>query len=375
MSPAPVISPAQLAAGAAGTPLFDPAARQVAPVLAVDLDEPVDPAVLDAAVRHARACDRLLVGITGAAGAGARNEAGVLAAALDMTLVDRGSQANDRPFVPVPDPAVALAEVEAAVTANPQAALVLAGLLRTTETLPVRDALEVESLAYSTLLGGAEFHRWLAARGPRPQLPPVPDPVLVARSGDDLEVTLNRPSRRNAYDRQMRDALVEALHLAALDDTISRVVLTGAGPAFCSGGDLDEFGTAPDPVTAHLVRTRAGAGRLLHELRDRMQVEVHGTCVGSGIELPAFAGTVLAAPDTTFRLPEVGMGLIPGAGGTVSIPRRIGRWRTLYLAVTDSVLDAPTALTWGLVDALGPTDDRQPPVPQDGSSETLRPQP
>lgn len=357
MSPAPVIDPAQLAAGAACSPLFDAAARPVAPVLAVDLDQPADPAVLGAAVRHAQACDRLLVGITSTAGARGRNEVGELAAALDMTLVDQSSQANDRPFVPVPDPATALAAVDAAVAANPRAALVLAGLLRTTETLPVRDALDVESLAYSTLLGGAEFRRWLAARGPRPQPPPAPDPVLVARNGDDLEVVLNRPTRRNAYDRRMRDALVEALHLAALDDSISRVVLTGAGPAFCSGGDLDEFGTAPDPVTAHLVRTRAGAGRLFHELRDRIQVRVHGACVGSGIELPAFAGTVLAAPDTTFRLPEVGMGLIPGAGGTVSIPRRIGRWRTLYLAVTGSVLDAPTALAWGLVDALG-ADER-----------------
>lgn len=353
MSPAPLISPAQLAAGAAGTPLLDPTALPVAPVQGVDLAEPADPAVLDAAVRRAEACDRLLVGITGTAGAGVRTEVRLLAAALDMTLVDQGSQADGRPFIPVPDPAAALAEVEAAVTANPQAALVLAGLLRTTETLPVRDALDVESLAYSTLLGGAEFRRWLAARGPRPQPPPVPDPVLVTRSGDELEVVLNRPTRRNAYDRHMRDALVEALHLAALDDTISRVVLTGSGPAFCSGGDLDEFGTAPDPVSAHLVRTRAGAGRLLHELRDRIQARVHGTCVGSGIELPAFAGTVLATPETTFRLPEVGMGLIPGAGGTVSIPRRIGRWRTLYLALTGSVLDSPTALAWGLVDALG----------------------
>ncbi|MBA2947879.1 enoyl-CoA hydratase/isomerase family protein [Streptomyces himalayensis] len=352
MSSVPVISPTQLADGAAHTPLLDTAARPIDPVLAVDLDEPASPAVLGTAIRRARACDRLLVGIAGGRAATAPTEAETLAAALDMTLVDRRMESSGRPFVPVPDPAAALAGLAAAVAANPQAALVLAGLLRMAETLLVRDALDAESLAYSTLLGGAEFQRWLTARGPGLLPPPVPDPVLVARHGDVLEVTLNRPARRNAYDRQMRDALVEALHLAALDDTVTRVVLTGAGPAFCSGGDLDEFGTTPDAATAHLVRTRAGAGRLIHQLRDRTQVRVHGTCVGSGIELPAFAGTVLAAPGTTFRLPEVGMGLIPGAGGTVSIPRRIGRWRTLYLAISGTCLDATTALSWGLVDEV-----------------------
>ncbi|MGW1028913.1 enoyl-CoA hydratase/isomerase family protein [Streptomyces sp. NPDC002577] len=350
MTSVPVISPTQLAAGAAHTPLLDTAARPVVPLMAVDVDEPAAPSVLDAAIRRAQACDRLLVGVARATGAAPQAE--TLAAALDLTLVDQGSESSGRPFVPVPDPAAALAGLSDAVAANPQAALVLAGLLRSTETIAVREALDAESLAYSTLLGGAEFQRWLAARGPRPQPPRVADPVLVARHGNVLEVTLNHPARRNAYDRRMRDALVEALHLAVLDDTVFRVVLTGAGPAFCSGGDLDEFGTAPDPVTAHLVRTRAGAGRLIHDLRDRIQVRVHGTCVGSGIELPAFAGTVLAAPGTTFRLPEVAMGLIPGAGGTVSIPRRIGRWRTLYLGITGVSLAAPTALGWGLVDTL-----------------------
>ncbi|WP_308259280.1 enoyl-CoA hydratase/isomerase family protein [Pseudonocardia sp. H11422] len=196
----------------------------------------------------------------------------------------------------------------------------LAGLLRATETLPVREALDAESLAYSTLLGGAEFARWLTARGARPEPPAVEDPVLVTRSHGRLRITLNRPERRNAYGRQVRDVLVEALQFAVLDDTVIRVVLTGAGPVFCSGGDLDEFGTTPDLAIAHLVRTRAGAGRLIAEIADRVEVRVHGACVGAGIELPAFAGTVVAAPSATFRLPEVGMGLIPGAGGTVSIP-------------------------------------------------------
>jgi enoyl-CoA hydratase/carnithine racemase len=87
-----------------------------------------------------------------------------------------------------------------------------------------------------------------------------------------------------------------------------------------------------------------------------MEVHVHGPCVGAGVEIPAFAGRVIAAAGTTFTLPEVAMGLIPGAGGTVSIPRRVGRWRALYLAMTGRALDARTALSWGLIDRIGSTD-------------------
>jgi enoyl-CoA hydratase/carnithine racemase len=260
--------------------------------------------------------------------------------------------------VPVPDPEEALAALDAAVAASPRAALVLGQVLRATEELPVRAALDVESLAYSALLGGPEFGRWLAARPARPLPPHAAEPVLVRREShggeDQLLVTLNRPERRNAYGRQLRDALTDALRVAQLDPAVDRVLVDGAGPCFSSGGDLAEFGTAPDLVTAHFVRTQAGAGLLLHALRDRAEVRVHGPCVGAGVELPAFAGTVSAAPGTTFTLPEVRMGLIPGAGGTVSIPRRIGRWRTLYLALGGQPLDVGTALTWGLVDRLDP---------------------
>jgi enoyl-CoA hydratase/carnithine racemase len=79
---------------------------------------------------------------------------------------------------------------------------------------------------------------------------------------------------------------------------------------------------------------------------------VHGACVGAGVELPAFASRVVADPGARFRLPEVAMGLVPGAGGTVSLPRRIGRQRTCRLALTGEWLDAETALRWGLVDEL-----------------------
>jgi enoyl-CoA hydratase/carnithine racemase len=90
----------------------------------------------------------------------------------------------------------------------------------------------------------------------------------------------------------------------------------------------------------------------VHRLRDRVRADLHGACIGAGIELPAFAGRLSARPDTLIRLPEIVMGLIPGAGGTVSITRRVGRWRTAYLALSGLPIDAPTALDWGLVDEI-----------------------
>ncbi|WP_308257466.1 enoyl-CoA hydratase/isomerase family protein [Pseudonocardia lacus] len=342
----PRTTPTELAA-APSTAVLDATGVVRRPVVLVDLDRPAPGDVVAAAADAAAAGDRVLVGVATAAPDPAL---AALVAALDVSVVASGSP-DDRATVPVADPAAEAAALAAAVTANPGAALVLAGLLRTTGALPVPAALDAESLAYSTLLGGPEFRRWLTRRGPRPLPPPAStEPVLLDRHDDVLRLTLNRPGRRNAYGREVRDALVAALQLADLDDTVARVILTGAGPAFCAGGDLDEFGTAPDPVTAHFVRTRAGAARLLHRLRDRVEVRVHGACVGAGIELPAFAGRIVAAPDATFRLPEIAMGLIPGAGGTVSIPRRIGRWRTLHLALSGRALPAATARAWGLVD-------------------------
>jgi enoyl-CoA hydratase/carnithine racemase len=175
--------------------------------------------------------------------------------------------------------------------------------------------------------------------------------VLLDRDEDTLTITLNRPERHNAYSTAMRDALIEGLELARLDPSITEVRLRGAGPSYCAGGDLAEFGTA-SPAAAHLVRLARSAGRLVHELRDRVTVDVHGACIGAGVEIPSFAGRVNARPDAFFQLPELAMGLIPGAGGTVSLTARIGRWRTAYLALTADRIPADTALAWGLVDAI-----------------------
>jgi enoyl-CoA hydratase/carnithine racemase len=92
--------------------------------------------------------------------------------------------------------------------------------------------------------------------------------------------------------------------------------------------------------------------RLLSQCRDRVEFRVHGACIGAGAEMAAFGRHVVAARNSFFQLPELRMGLIPGAGGCVSIPRRIGRHRTAYLVLSGRKLSAAKALEWGLVDAL-----------------------
>jgi Enoyl-CoA hydratase/isomerase len=325
---------------AAGEPLLDAQGNVIAPLLIMDLESAAPPPARDA--------DRVVIGIAAKPPDHARHQ---LADALDLILVPPGT-ADGPHYVASADPRAEAELLQAAAAANPQAALILAQVLRAAPSHTAA-ALDLESFAYSTLLGGPEFARWLKRRGPRPELPPSPQPpVLLDRTGNQLRITLNRPERRNAYGREMRDDLVAALRLAILDTTITQVVLDGSGPSFSSGGDLDEFGTAPDIATAHLLRTHAGAGRLLGQIAGHLEVRVHGSCVGAGIEMPAFASRVIARDGTRFRLPELAMGLIPGAGGTVSIPRRIGRWRTLYMALSGRALDAATALEWGLVDAI-----------------------
>ncbi|MET7685273.1 enoyl-CoA hydratase/isomerase family protein [Streptomyces sp. NPDC005423] len=258
-----------------------------------------------------------------------------------------------RPWVSCADTDAAVRHLRDAVGGQPAAALALVQVLRMGAALPPPDRLLVESFAYSALQGGTGHRAWLAAapaRAPRP----AHEPVRLGRAGARLTVTLDRPWVRNAFDAATRDALCEAFEVAVADPSIRQIELYGAGPAFCGGGDLAEFGTSCDPAEAHRIRVHRSPAALLQRCAHKVTAHLHGACVGAGIELAAFAGRLLAAPDTVIRLPELAMGLIPGAGGTASLPVRIGRERTAYLALTGTPLTAAAALQWGLVDAIAP---------------------
>jgi enoyl-CoA hydratase/carnithine racemase len=283
---------------------------------------------------------------------------GPLLAAVSLTLAAGPAAGKDRRLVPVADLAAAVELLRAAVARSPRAAVSCGQLLRQTAGLGPGPGLAAEAALYSVLLGGPEFARWQAARGvPRAAPAGARSPVRMSRAGGCLSIVLDDPGRRNAVSFRMREALLEAVLLVEADETITEVAISGAGPAFCSGGDLDEFGAATDMVAAYLVRLARAPWRVIDRIAGRVTMRVHGACIGAGTEIAAFGGRVVAAPGTFFALPEVGMGLVPGAGGSVSVPRRIGRWRAAWLMLTGERLAAGTALSWGLVDELAGTAD------------------
>lgn len=232
--------------------------------------------------------------------------------------------------------------------------------LRAVENASVEHGLAMESAVYSTLQAGPEFATWRSGTEGL-DLRTTDPTVLTSRDDDELTITLDRPDHHNAITAQLRDELHAALAIAVADDTISSVRLVGNGPSFCSGGDLTEFGSRSDPATAHRIRLTHSPARMIHMLRHRLSVEIHGSTLGGGIEMAAFAGHVVADPDVAIALPELALGLIPGAGGTVSITRRCGRQRCAALGLTSAQIDAARALEWGLVDDVRSLERRALP--------------
>ena len=249
-----------------------------------------------------------------------------------------------------------LDEILTTIERSPQAALAAVLLLRGVENRTIEESLIAESTTYSLLQGGAEFAQWKNHRVSKERHGLSELEVLSERIDDHLIVTLNSPMRRNAYSSKMRTALAEILQMALIDETIKSITLRGAGSNFSSGGDLDEFGSFSDSVVAHISRLTSNVGASLNQLRERLgtklRCEMHGENFGAGVELPAFAGWVVAHRETRFCLPEIALGLVPGAGGTASLPRRLGRQRTAWLALTGRAIDAQKAYEWGLIDEI-----------------------
>lgn len=272
----------------------------------------------------------------------------------DFDILLSADPAAPGPWVGV-DPeklALTIADLKNAVAKQPAAAAVCAQVLRMTLSVSFDQALALESLAYSMLLGSEGFRAWRDATPVRAKPADDRPRVRVFEADGALQVRLDRPAARNAFDARMRDELGEALTFAVIHPDKPPVVLSGEGPSFSAGGDLDEFGQAADPGQAHLIRTVRSPARLAHDLSARLTADLHGACVGAGIEVPAAAGRIIARPGSSFRLPEVSMGLIPGAGGTATIPRRIGRRRACFMAISGADIDLITALAWGLVDEV-----------------------
>ena len=178
--------------------------------------------------------------------------------------------------------------------------------------------------------------------------------VRYEKRGPVAIVTLDRPRTLNAYNMAMRDDLYAVFGAADEDPEVRALVLRGRGRAFSTGGDLTEFGTAPSPLVAREVRWRRDVwGRLLG-LRAVSIAAVHGYAVGGGFEMALLCDLCLAADDARFALPETGLGMIPGVGGTQTLPRRVGVARALDAVLTGRPLDARSAYAAGIVARVVP---------------------
>jgi hypothetical protein len=237
------------------------------------------------------------------------------------------------------------------ISANPATAQVIVELLRLLEHLPCAEGLAAESMAYGLLQGSDEHHAWLARNRVEGADTEAGD-IRTTRDGDRMDVLLDRASHDNAIDRAMRDGLAEAFQLAALDDTILKVSLRGAGRSFSLGADIAEFGTTRDPAIAHHIRRQTLPAIWALQCSDKLETHVQGACVGAGLEIAAISQRLTANKRAWFQLPELHMGLLPGAGGCVSLSRRIGRQRTAELIFSAKRLSAREALEWGLIDGI-----------------------
>jgi enoyl-CoA hydratase/carnithine racemase len=179
--------------------------------------------------------------------------------------------------------------------------------------------------------------------------------VIFEKNDDIAYVTLNRPRVLNAFCVKMRDDLYEVLSAIKMDDEIRVVIVKGAGEkAFCAGADLTEFLTAPSVVRARRIRGVRDLWRLFVSMPQPMIAAIHGYVFGSGMEIALFCDIRIASDDVVFGLPEVGLGIIPGAGGTQTLPRVMGLSRTLDMLLTGRRLTAQEAYDGGLVNRIVP---------------------
>ena len=182
--------------------------------------------------------------------------------------------------------------------------------------------------------------------------------LIYEKSDSVAYVTLNRPQALNVYNIRMRDELFEVLSSIKDDPEVRVAIFKGAGEkAFCAGADLSEFLTAPSPVVARQVRFGRDVWGLFLSLPQPLIAAVHGYALGSGIEIALCCDMRIASEDAKFGLPEVGLGILPAAGGTQTLSRAIGPARALEMLLTNRWMTSDEAHRIGLVNRVVSRDN------------------
>jgi len=187
--------------------------------------------------------------------------------------------------------------------------------------------------------------------------------IIYEKGGVKGYITLNRPQVLNVYNVRMRDELFEVLSAVKEDPDVRVVILKGAGDrAFCAGADLKEFLSAPPPVKARQIRFERDVWGLFLSINKPIIAALHGYVLGSGIEMAMCCDIRIAAEDAQFGVPEMGLGIIPAAGGSQTIPRVIGRGYALEMLFSGRWIKAPEALKMKMVNRVVPRMELIPTV-------------
>lgn len=176
--------------------------------------------------------------------------------------------------------------------------------------------------------------------------------ILVDKSEGICTITLNRPDAFNALDFVLTAELEQSLEECSSDPEVRAVVLTGAGSAFCSGGDIVQFDSNPKGAPYVCQEVTKYLNRAIIELRRMPQpviASINGGLGGAGISLAAACDLRIASATARFRQGYTGLGLVPDGAWTLTLPLLIGWGKACELIFTNPVFTAEQALNWGLV--------------------------
>ncbi len=182
--------------------------------------------------------------------------------------------------------------------------------------------------------------------------------ILEQRYEGIAVLVMNRPDRLNALNNELASALNDALGRIAKDPNVNVVVITGAGRAFCAGGDLGALGKGRQTGATHELEPLLRAGmQMILKMRTMPQpviAAVNGAAAGAGMNIALAADIRIAAEEATFGQSFAKVGLFPDYGGTYFLPQLVGPAKAAELFYTGDMIDAKTALALGLVNQVVP---------------------
>lgn len=181
------------------------------------------------------------------------------------------------------------------------------------------------------------------------------EPLLVTKKDGILTITINRPDRMNALDRRtlkISAALIDRIHY---EKDVRVVIITGAGEkSFCAGADLKERANMNNMEIRNYILRIKNTLSNFENLNKPVIAAINGVALGGGLEFALSCDIRIASPNARFGLTETSLGIIPGAGGTQRLPRLIGRGRAKEMIFTAQIIDAETALEYGLINHIAP---------------------